>query len=213
MSNKPFKKPRTVTQTKITGYTFQPKRVALMKHEQKDVTQKLTSQLVASQVTATLSNLNLVAQGAGASERNGRRIVMKSLWVRWDFQMQPTTAGGSPFRIIVVYDKQNNAASPVALDILLTDEIGGMKNLSNERRFVTIMDEFIECMGTAGPQGVCGQRYVKLPNLVTEFNTQTSAVDSAMTTGLLRMLVYQNGRLITTNPTGNVFTRVRFVDQ
>lgn len=207
----PFKKPRKATQTKMTGYNFLPTRVSA-KGELKDKTTQFTNRIVAAQTTATTaSTLMTMAQGTAATERVGRRIVMKSLWVRWVLSMAATSAGNSGVRILIVYDKQTNGAAAATTDVVDTDVIQSFKNLGNERRFITLMDEHIECLGTQGPQSVFGQRYIKM-NLPAEFNSGTTGAISDVQTGSLLMFVWQNGNIITAGPLSTIITRVRFSD-
>ena len=209
--SRPFKKPRKATQTKMTGYLFQPVR-ASSRGELKDKTTQFTNRITAGSTTATVaSTLMTMAQGTAATERVGRRIIMKSLWVRWVFSMAATSAGTSGVRILIVYDKQTNGAAAATTDVVDTDVIQSFKNLGNERRFVTLMDEHIKCLGTQGPQSVFGQKFIKL-NLPAEFNSGTTGAISDVQTGSLLMYVWQNGNIITAGPLSTIITRVRFAD-
>jgi len=179
--------------------------------ELKNIEYEYSTPVPAATSTAVLLNTNIAATGAGPSpnERIGRRMMMKSLWVRWNFTMAPTSTGASPFRILIVYDKQNNAAAqPTALTVLQTNELNGFKNLGNEKRFTTLMDEFIPAIGTGGPQSVCGQRFVKL-NHEVEYSGASSA---DCTTGAVWVYVWQIGTIATAAVPFNFRTRIRYTD-
>ena len=155
--------------------------------------------------------LNGIAQGTTASTRLGRRITMKSLLLRASFGMAPTTTGGSPIRILIVYDSQTNATAPVATDVVLTDEISSPMNLGNSRRFKTILDEIIPCIGTGGPQSMHVTRYVKLNHQV-EFNAGSAGTVGDIQTGSVYCLIWQNGRILVAAPTADIYTRIRYSD-
>lgn len=178
--------------------------------ELKNVDNILTG-TVTGPTAVTLASFNLIAQGPGQNERIGRRVTMKSLWIRWQITMNSASVGASPFRLLVVYDKQNNAGGTPITSVLTSNTITAFKDLSNERRFVTLMDEWITPIGTGGPQSVCGQRFIKM-NHVVEFNTSASAAASAITTGLVSGFLFQMGTITTANPEYSVQARVRYSD-
>jgi len=155
--------------------------------------------------------LNGIATGADTNQRIGRRVTMKSLWVRWNYTMAPTSTGSSPFRVLVVYDKQSNGGSqPTNLNVLSADNINGMKNLAYEKRFQTVMDEYVPCIGTGGPQSAIGQRFIKL-NHDVEFSG-TGGTSAEVFTGALWLTIWQNGSILTAGPLVNIQTRVRYCD-
>lgn len=188
-----------------------PARTLADKSEKKNIDVTTTSQVVAAQATAQVLLLNGCAQGTTALTRLGRRITMKSLYWMWDGSMAATSAGASPLRLLIVYDKQTNGAAPAATDILVADAIGYPNNLSNSRRFVTLFDELIECVGASGPSAWFRKGYKKL-NLNVEFNTGSAGTVADITSGSVYALIYQNGNIITANPSGQFYTRVRFTD-
>jgi len=156
--------------------------------------------------------INAIGPGAGTNQRIGRRVTMKSLWVRWNYTMQAATQGSSPFRILIVYDKQNNGAAtqPTALTVLSDNSIDGFKELGNEKRFTTLMDEYISPIGTAGPQSVIGQRFIKL-NHEVEFSG-TGSTSQSIATGAVWVYVWQNGNLTGTGPLQDLRFRIRYCE-
>lgn len=167
--------------------------------------------IVAGSANAVVTLLNGVAQGTTATTRLGRRITMRSLLVKADFNVGPTTTGASPIRVLIVYDCQTNATAPTATDVCVVDQLNSPMNLSNSRRFKTLVDEMIPCVGTAGPQSFAWNRYVKLNNAV-EFNTGSAGTVGDIQTGSIYMLVWTNGTFTVAAPTASIFTRVRFSD-
>lgn len=178
--------------------------------EQKDIT-FATAATVGVVATGSLTLLNGVAQGTTAGTRLGRRIRMKSILLRWNFSMSTTSAGGSAFRILVVYDAQSNGTAPAVTDVVVLDAITAPMNLGNARRFKVLCDELVPCIGTAGPQSQIGTRYIK-GDWPVEFNTGSAGTIGDIQTGSVFMLIWQDGKLITAAPQSTVYTRVRFTD-
>lgn len=155
--------------------------------------------------------LNGMATGATASDRIGRRVVIKSLLMRYQFAMTDTSTFGSPIRILIVYDKQANAAAPAITDILLTDHFSSQNNLSNRDRFVTICDVITTELGNQGQFNSAGVVYKKL-NLETMFNGGSAGTIADITSGSLYMFVAQTGRIGVLGPSQATRIRVRYDD-
>jgi len=180
--------------------------------ELKNVDTSISGTVNTSGTAVTLGVLNLIAQGPGQTERIGRRVTLRTLQIRLVITMQTSSVGASPFRLLVVFDRQNNAASTSVLSVVNTDTMLSFKNLSNERRFLTLMDEWIPAIGTGGPQSICVTRYIKMNNLVQEFNTGASALVSSITTGSISAFLWQNGTITTAAPEYKFDARLRYVD-
>lgn len=200
-----FMRQRTAAVRTVAG------RGVISGQEQKDITQLNSALLTAGASTASVTLLNGVTQGTSGTTRLGRRITMKSLLLNGQFNLQATTAGASPIRVLVVYDMQSNGAAPAASDVLLADTLTSPMNLSNNRRFKVLVEECSPCIGTAGPQSWSFKRWIKL-NHTVEFNTGNAGTVADIQTGSIYMLVYQDGLLITTAPAAFVYSRVRFTD-
>lgn len=190
-----------------------PGRVLGSVNELKDLTVKSTALVPAVGSFASPAGvlLNGCAQGTTASTRVGRRLLMKSLLFKYQIGLASTTTGGSPIRVLVVYDSQTNGAAPGIGDVVLTDELAAPMNLSNSRRFKILIDEVIPCIGTAGPQAAMFTRYVKLAHTV-EFNANSAGTVSDIQTGSVYAFVWQNGALATTVAAATMYSRIRFSD-
>lgn len=160
---------------------------------------------------ATNRLLNTIANGTDASSRIGRKITIKSLLVRFSVSLQATSTGGSPVRILVVYDKQANAVAPAITDILLTDAFTSQNNLSNRDRFVTIFDNITQPVSVGDCYQVAGNLYKSL-NLETVYNAGTDATIGSITSGSIYLFTAQaNG--VAVAPLNVLFkTRVRYSD-
>jgi len=163
--------------------------------------------------TGIIQVLNNCTAGALPTNRIGRRITMKSVLVRGQFHTSPTTAGSCSIRCLIVYDKQTNKTAPGATDILATDDIASPATLANSHRFTILRDIWVPCVGSAGPQSVMINEYIKC-NLETEYIDGVGAGTTAdITSGGLFMLVYTNNATATAAVVAsNLNTRVRFQD-
>lgn len=177
-----------------------------------DTSQNAVGTLNTNFAAPAASNLiNGLAEGVTATSRNGRKIVMKSVYVRWTFQLASTSIGGAAHRILVVYDKQANAALPLIGDILTSNDFNQTNNLSNRDRFVTIADVMVDPISANGEFARSGVIYKKI-NLETMFNATSGGTIADITTGSMFIIVAQSGTIATTASTFLARTRVRFTD-
>lgn len=171
-----------------------------------------TSEIIAGQVTASGLLLNVPCiEGTSPTTHIGRRIKMLSLHIRWQGSMAATSTGASPLRMLVVYDKQPNAATAATTQVVAVDAIQSPMNLANAQRFTILMDEDVKCVGTAGPQSWFVDRFRKI-DLDVEFNETNGGTSADVQTGLVLVFFWQNGAIATASPTGTFYSRIRFVD-
>jgi len=161
--------------------------------------------------------LNGIAQGTDNNQHIGRQTTMKSLY--WMFQgtTAPTTTGGGSVRLVIVYDKEAEGAAPtiaagLQTDIFNQDSIEAMQNLDNRDRFIVLVDEIIECIGTAGPQAFMRKGYRKI-QLPVVFNSNANAVIGAINTGSVYGVTwFSQGTFGVAKPLLDLQTRIRFED-
>lgn len=214
--------------------TYAPSRVPLATrgyrpnvHERKVI--DLPSTLATINTTGGVIPINLVAAGADMNQRIGRKILMKSVQIRAQFDVErtnvtPFVAGSSPnqtARMILLYDCQPNGAVPNPLDILTNNDATAMLNLDYRDRFKVLLDKhfvFDACIlsitdnyAAWGRTTHYFKKYKKL-NLETIYNS-TLGTAAAVTSGTLLLF------FIGTTPSGTADlnvrfqTRVRFLDQ
>jgi len=157
----------------------------------------------------TADLLNGVASGTTAVTRIGRKIRMKSILVRAEARMNSLSTGGADIRIVIVYDKQANAALAVDTDVFAQDEFLSPNNLSNKDRFVTIMDKYLH-IDTQNFQ--CSAIWYKKIDLETMFNANTTGGITDITSGSVLMFVAQSGGIATNVPQVRTYSRIRFDD-
>jgi len=151
----------------------------------------VTNQSNVPHTTGTFSGatlLNGIATGTNASTRIGRKVTIKSLLIRWSIRLSASTTGGSPVRILVVYDRQTNAAGAAITDVLKADEFHEPNNLSNRDRFITIFDHITEAVSVENVYSVSGVLYKSL-NLEQNFNAGTDASIGSISSGSILLYV------------------------
>jgi len=182
-----------------------------------------TTTLTLASGAATFVNVTTAA-GAGASQllnglvpdstatgRNGRRVVIKSLYIRANAQLGATSTFGAPIRMLVVYDKQANATAPAITDMLATDSFVSQNNISNRDRFVTLCDQVMDPIGTSGDFARSLVVYKKL-NLPVQFNAGTAGTIGDITSGSIYITFSQAGGIGTAGPSVTYYARVRYSD-
>lgn len=155
--------------------------------------------------------LNGLVPGSAADQRIGRKITMKSLYFRYAVTMNPTSTGGSPVRILIVYDKQANATAPAVTDILTSDLFIALNNLSNRDRFVTLCDIMTEPIATGNNYSVAGQVYKKI-SFETMYNAGTAGTIGDITSGSVYVMAAHNGAIGTANASITWYSRIRYED-
>lgn len=164
-----------------------------------------------STFNAAPSLLNGLVPGSAANQRIGRKVVMKSILLRWSFQLGVTSVSGGCGRILVVYDKQANAAAPTAGDVLLLDDFRSPNNLSNRDRFVTLFDQIVGPISVQGDFETAGTLYKRI-NLETMFNAGTAGTIGDITSGSVYLFAAQSGGVTTEQPKMRIRARIRYED-
>lgn len=180
--------------------------------EKKFIDVSATSTAVAGASTFSAATLlNGCVPGATASDRIGRKIHMKSLFLRYTTAIPASSGGSGCVRILVVYDKQPNAATAAITDVLLASDMRSPNNLSNSDRFVTLIDEVCQPMSVNEIEEQSGVLYRKF-NLESAFNAGTAGTIADITSGSILLFTAQSGGITTNAPTTTFRARVRYVD-
>lgn len=183
----------------------------------------------AEQDPATVNCLNAIAQGDGESNRDGRRCVMKSVYVtglvEYPAQADQTAMDpGTKTYIALVLDKQTNGAQLNSEDVFLNPSGNGLvaadplRNLSYSNRFTVLDNVTVE---QDSPNGVYDGTNIELGGAVRSFKlskkftipvnfTGTAAGVSTIQDNSLHVIAYTS-RASTAAPTLSYNARVRFV--
>jgi len=84
--------------------------------------------------TGSVTLINPIPQGAGVTQRVGKKIVMKGLQCRGNL-FNNTTALWNDVAFMIVYDKRPTGALPAVTDILVSANNNSMNNDANAGRF------------------------------------------------------------------------------
>ncbi len=103
--------------------------------------------------TIAEDSLLTIPEGNGQSERNGRKITVRSIHMRYDILL-PAAVGSNTtsdaVRVIVYLDKQTNGAAAVVADLLNVADWQSFRNLGNTGRFAILMDKQVALNSKSG---------------------------------------------------------------
>lgn len=217
----PFKKPRLVAPPSLGGVSRQSMAVGGWAKSKGPEYKFIDVDGVASATSIPLSNdwttpgatflLNGLVPGSLATQRIGRKVNMKSLYIRATVQLATTSVRGGNIRMIVFYDKQANGTAPAVTDLLVEDSFYSPNNLSNRDRFVVLADQVFDPIGTQADYQKSCVVYKKI-NLETMFNAGTAGTIADITSGSIYIMFAQSGTIATGNPTASWYSRIRYTD-
>lgn len=179
----------------------------------------------------TTGNFTLLANpavGANFNERIGRKITLKSVFIRGLLTFQNAiewnanqVSAAQLARFMLVWDTQPNGAIPAITDVLNTNEAASQLNLNNRDRFRILSDRewalgpFQTGAGTSMVAGdkcsVPFKKYKKL-NLEMIFNGNSTGTIADINSGALYMLWIGSLPTGTTDLVFRGTTRVRYSD-
>jgi len=133
-------RPRALAPLATRGYTYP--HTGELKAIDTAVTVQVNS-------TGEFNLLNGCVQGTDFDNRVGRKILIKSIYIRGRVQTEAstgalTTGTNTPaqlVRMIVFVDAQANGAAPTATQLLVTAQAGSQLNLDNRERFRVLIDK------------------------------------------------------------------------
>lgn len=147
------------------------------------------------------ASLNIIPQDDSESGRNGRKVNIKSMFVKLRLLLPATTVAASTvdrIRIMFIQDKQTNGGSATAATILGgTATIDSFMNLANASRFTVLYDKTFTLQATAGgaptatPSFGAVQVFEKISKIKLDIPVE---FDASLATGAL-----------TTQRTNNIF--------
>lgn len=184
-------------------------------NELKFIDTTLSATSVSNSGTIAVSTLHPVVSGTGESQRIGRKIVLRSVFVRWVTELGNGTnpsATDDGLRFIVYHDMQCNGATAAVTDVLETANYLSFNNLANKNRFKILMDKFTDVHSAAaisttfGEMAVTKSWYMKC-NIPIEFSSTTGAISEIRSHNVGILLISDKSNV---NCTGRI--RVRYSD-
>lgn len=186
------------------------------------ITEKKTVDVNATNInlvnTESVTLLNGIATGTDFTDRVGRKVILKSLFIRWAVVPQDQTVTDNTCRMCIVYDSQTNGAAPTYSDVFKEGNPLSQLNLNNRDRFQVLWDKCIQMsyLNNTATQALSGNKTVangkKFKPLKHEMIFGgTAATVSSIQTGSIYLICL--GSAVAN--AGHVFaftSRIRFVD-
>jgi len=144
--------------------------------------------------TPNILCLNAITQGDGESQRDGRKVILKSLQIKGMINADAVANAADPpagrlIRILVVQDKQTNGAQLNSEDVIKDAgflDVLSMRNLQYSKRFVVHYDKVIRMIPTATMEDGAntsstsyanqGFKFFKNLNVPVNFTSTTEAI-------------------------------------
>ena len=165
----------------------------------------------------TNGTLNVIPQGTGESQRVGRKVNIKNIYLHGNILLPSSNqvaATTDTFRMIVFIDKQANGATAAVLDLLTTANINSFRNLANQERFVVLKDKFYDINAstvsnattTTGDTQYHIKMYKKL-DLPIEYSGAAGTIGEIKSNNLVMLCISEGG-----NVGFNYTMRIRYTD-
>jgi len=160
---------------------------------------------IATGATIVTDSVLEIAQGAGESQRIGRKIIIKKIGWRYEIRKLNSTGptdGDDVIRIVLYLDKQANGLTAATTDILETANYQSFNNLANRGRFRILFDKTVAMNIEAGAgdgttnvgfiKAYQGQFY-KNCNIPVEYSAAAGAITSINSNNIGVMLLSRSG--------------------
>lgn len=175
-------------------------------------------------VTAALlrTNLAIIAEGNGESNRIGRKVTVKNIHVQGIVALNSATSSNATSDIVycmIVLDKQTNGSLFNATDLLDTDGFTSFRNLANSHRFKVLKKIVMDFSAGGGVESGVGHAYSE--NLTSfSINHKCSIdieFDNSATTGVITSCRSNNIYFVTQSGSGlcgiTARARIRYTDR
>lgn len=205
----PYKKPRTSI-PKLIGAAASPKGGP----EWKDFTGTATALNPAVTTEWSVGQfLAAITQGAGAGQRIGRKVTLKSILIRYNAVNVAT-------RFVVVYDRSPDGIVPLPTTIFQVNSVNSVQNLEQSDRFWIMKDVYVArdnfsnvTTGAAVISQVLGSCFISLgAGLQQGWNNTAGGTIADCTSGAVYLYAVQASNVIAAAPIMNYTYRVRYTD-
>ncbi len=144
------------------------------------------------------TSMVLIAQGAGESQRIGRKIKVTSLSVRFSMNLGNSTAAANTsdiIRLIIVHDKQCNGTNAQWLDVFESTGWDAYRNLANVGRFNVLLDKRLSLRASISGDGTTSRsgesnrtwNFHRKLNIPVEYDAATANIADLKSNNLLFM--------------------------
>lgn len=166
--------------------------------------------------TGSVTLLATVAQGAGVTQRVGKKIMLKSLQCRGTMNAR-TAAVANDIAFMIVYDKRPTGALPTITDILVTANSSAFNNDANSGRFRILkrVDDVLIGNTTTpatGQEEKDASFYLDLKGLPTVFKAAATGAIGDIEEGALYLVTVGDNAAGTSAAYLSAGFRTRFID-
>lgn len=168
--------------------------------------------------TASITLLNGLVPGTGASQRVGMKVALRTIELRGFVESYTGTGLEQEDRIMLLLDKQPNGVGPTAItDFLTAATVVSPRNLANRKRFKLLWDQTFALGAVATTTGTvttrCFKKYLRFGvPLIVDFNTGTAGTIADIVSNSLHFITFGTEGVGTQGATSSFFIRVRYTD-
>jgi len=167
---------------------------------------------VATDTASSVTLLDGIARGDEINERIGREVTLRSIQVTGTAYVAPAAGIDQNHRVLIVYDRQTNAAALTAAQVLAAVTCYAPRNLENRKRFKILFDRTWHLNATAEPNSQhIFKFYRRLAHPVT-FNAGDAGTVADIVTGSLYMVTVGSVAAGATAGSVLVSSRIRYTD-
>lgn len=167
---------------------------------------------VATDTTGSLTLLNGIVPGVGFSQRLGRMVAMQRADIFVNSVVTAATGIDQYQRVLVVMDRQANAAAPAITDILMSVSISAQYNLINAARFRILSDRRLY-LNAAGEPGSGKAWKISLPmSSRVRYNDGTAGTVADIATNSVYFITIGSVAAGATAGSTGFNSRVRYTD-
>lgn len=166
--------------------------------------------------TGSITLLNTVAQGAGTSQRIGKRIALKSLQCH-GYMFNNTTANVNDAAFLIVYDKRPTGVLPAITDILVSVSPLAFNNDNNSGRFRILKRVDQTLVGSIGNQvgpasAINSDWFLNLKGLPQVFKAAGTGAIGDIDEGAMYLVTVGGNAAGTTAASFTSAFRLRYID-
>jgi hypothetical protein len=155
--------------------------------------------------TGLVTGLPFFILGDTNGERDGTSVTLRRLQIRCSLAAANVTFAF--VRILVLYDKQANAATHLVNDYLQATDVNAFTNINNKRRFIKIWDKVYK-VGFDNGNPNQFNKIINLKNKKVFYNTSNNGTVADVVTGNLTVVTLSNVAAGVNTPTMDLHTRL-----
>lgn len=233
-AKRPFKKPRKASYRQpVRAYGGSRVPLASRGYRLNSVEKKVNDIAAASYAINTTGSFTLLAfpvVGADFTQRIGRKVMLRNLYIRGFLSTDPASTAGTSngivtqcCRMIIFADLQPNGAAPAVTDLLNTATSVSHLNLNNRDRFKVYCDKqwvfgpYLHITTATQAEAMNSQQVYSLKkykkiNQEMVFNAVNGGTIADVTSGALYMFWIGSTVAGGADGVANVTTRIRYTD-